>query len=93
MGSKSTSLSLGSCVPRPKQYNMICWEFDHFSGFFVSSWMMFWAHAINVSAGVMQETMDADSRDQTTPQGLGIIFFPFFVLFLCCCQYSFMAGS
>ena len=38
VGSKSTSLSPAFCVRRPKQYDMICWDFFFFSGFFVSSW-------------------------------------------------------
>ena len=32
--SKSTSLSPGFCVHRPRQYNMICWKFDLISGLF-----------------------------------------------------------
>ena len=35
LGSKSTSLSPGFCVRRPRQYDTICWELDLISGFFV----------------------------------------------------------
>ena len=35
LGSKSTSLSAGFCVRRPRQYDTICWELDLISGFFV----------------------------------------------------------
>ena len=47
LGSKPTSLSPGFCVCRPKQYNMICWEFDLLSRFFVSSWLIVWEDGIN----------------------------------------------
>ena len=36
LGSKPTNLSPEFCVCRPMQYDMICWEFHLFSGFFVS---------------------------------------------------------
>ena len=35
LGSKSTFHSPGFCVRSSKQYNMICWELDLISGFFV----------------------------------------------------------
>ena len=34
LGSKSTCLCSGFCVRRPRQYNVISWEFDIFWGFF-----------------------------------------------------------
>ena len=40
LGSKSTSLSPGFCVRRPRQYDTICWKFDLISGFFVFSWLI-----------------------------------------------------
>ena len=33
VGSKSTSLSPGFCVCRPRQYDTICWELNLISGF------------------------------------------------------------
>ena len=36
LGCKSTFLSPGFCVQKPRQYNMISCEFDLFSGFFLS---------------------------------------------------------
>ena len=47
LGSKSTSLSPGFCVSRPRQYHTICWELDLFSGLFVFSWLIVWADGIN----------------------------------------------
>ena len=35
LGSKSTSLSPGFCVHRPRQYDKICWKLNLISGFFV----------------------------------------------------------
>ena len=40
LGCKSTFLSPGFCVQKPRQYNMISCEFDIFSGFFLS-WFIF----------------------------------------------------
>ena len=40
LGSKSTSLSPGFCVRRPRQYDTICWKFDLISGFFDFSWLI-----------------------------------------------------
>ena len=47
LGSKSTSLSPGFCVLRPGEFNVTCWEFDIFSGFFVFCWMFVWADGVN----------------------------------------------
>ena len=44
---KSTSLSTGFCVCRPRQYDTICWKLDLFSGFFVSYWKIVWADGVN----------------------------------------------
>ena len=38
LGSKSTSLSPGLCVRRPRQYDTICCKLDLISGFFVFYW-------------------------------------------------------
>ena len=35
LGFKSTSLSPGFCVHRPRQYDKICWKLNLISGFFV----------------------------------------------------------
>ena len=45
--SKSTCLCSGFSVQRPRQYNMICWLFELFSGFFVSSWLIDWTDGVN----------------------------------------------
>ena len=45
--SKSTSLSPGFCVCRPRQYGKICCKFDLISGFFVFSCLIVWADGIN----------------------------------------------
>ena len=47
LSSKSTSLSPGLCVCRPKPYNTISCESDPFSLFFVSSWVIVWEDGIN----------------------------------------------
>ena len=47
LGSKSTSISPGFCVRRPRQFDMICCEFGLFSVSFVSSWMIVWANGVN----------------------------------------------
>ena len=47
LGSKSTSLRPGFCECRPRQYDMICWELDLFSGFFVTSYKIGWAGGVN----------------------------------------------
>ena len=47
LGSKSTSLWPGLYVGRPCQYNMICWELDPISGFFVFFWLIVCADVIN----------------------------------------------
>ena len=40
LDSKSTSLSRGFCVRRPRQYNTTCWKLDLISGFFVFPWLI-----------------------------------------------------
>ena len=52
-GSKSTSLSFGFCVHRPKQYDMICWELNLISGFFAFAWMIVWPDGINKFGGCL----------------------------------------
>ena len=47
LGSKSTSLRPGLYVGRPFQYNMISWELDPISGFFVFFWLIVCADVIN----------------------------------------------
>ena len=47
LGSKSTFLSPGFCVRRPKQYDTICWELNLISGFFAFFWLVVWADGIN----------------------------------------------
>ena len=47
LGSKSTSLSPGFCVHRPRQYDTICWELNLISGFFAFFWLVVWADGIN----------------------------------------------
>ena len=47
LGSKSTSLSPGFCVCRPRQYDTICWELNLISGFFAFFWLIVWADGIN----------------------------------------------
>ena len=47
LGSKSTSLSPGFCVRRPRQYDTICWELNLISGFFAFFWLIVWADGIN----------------------------------------------
>ena len=37
LGSKSTLLSSGLCVHRPRQYDTICWELNRISRFFAFS--------------------------------------------------------
>ena len=62
LGSKCTYLSRGFCVRKPRQYNAICWELNHVSGFFAFSGKLFGQmESINVT-GVLQEAGDADSR-------------------------------
>ena len=46
-GSKSTSLSLGFCVRRPRKYDMICWELNLMSGFFTFFRLIVWADGID----------------------------------------------
>ena len=67
LGSKSTSLSLEFYVRRPRQNNTICWEFDLFSVFFVSSCLIVWVNGVESMdvAAVLQEAGDADSRTYT----------------------------
>ena len=68
LGSKSTSLSPGFCVRRPRQCNMICWKLNLISGFFVFSGYLFGRmESINV-AGVLQDAGDADSRARIRSQ-------------------------
>ena len=40
LGSKSTSLSPGFCIPGPREHDTICLKFDLFPGSFVSSWLI-----------------------------------------------------
>ena len=47
LASKSTTLSPGLCVGRPRQYDTICWKLDLLSGFFMFSWMILWADEVN----------------------------------------------
>ena len=47
LGCKSTSLSTGFFVHRPKQYNMIFWGLNLISEFFVFSWLIFWVDEIS----------------------------------------------
>ena len=47
LGSKSTFLSPGFCVRRPKQYDTICWELNLISGFFAFFWLVVWVDGIN----------------------------------------------
>ena len=47
LGSKSTSLSPGFSVRRPRQYNTICSELNLISGFFAFFWFIVWADGIN----------------------------------------------
>ena len=47
LSSKSTSLSPGFCVRRPRQYDTICWELNLISGFFAFFWLIVWADGIN----------------------------------------------
>ena len=44
---ESTSLSPGFCVRRPRHCDMICWDLDLISRFFVFSWLIVWADRIN----------------------------------------------
>ena len=68
LGSKSTSLSPGFCVRRPRQYDTICWKLNLISGFFVfSGYLIGRMESINV-AGVLHEAGDADSRAGTRSQ-------------------------
>ena len=68
LGSKSTSLSPGFCVRRPRQYDTICWELNQISGFFAFLWLLVWVDtSINV-AGVFQKAGDADPRALTRSQ-------------------------
>ena len=69
LGSKSTCLSAGFYVRRPRQYDMVCWKFDLISVFFGFSWLIVLSgwKSINV-AGVLQEAGDADSRAHTRSQ-------------------------
>ena len=47
LGSKSTSLSPGFCVRRPRQYDTICWELNLISVFFGFFWLIVLADGIN----------------------------------------------
>ena len=55
LGSKSTSLSTGFCVPRPRQYDAIGWELNLISGFFAFFWLIVWADEINESGWCLAE--------------------------------------
>ena len=68
LGFKSTSLSPGFCVRRPRQYDTICWELNLISGFFTFFWLIVWADGIRSVAGVLQEAEGADSRAHTRSQ-------------------------
>ena len=46
-GSKSTSLSPGFCVRRPRQYDAISWELNLIARFFAFFWLIAWADGIN----------------------------------------------
>ena len=63
LGSKSTSVSPGFCVCRPRQYNAICWKLDLISGFFVFFLVDFFQQI--ESAGLFQKAGDADSKGYT----------------------------
>ena len=47
LGAKSTSLSPGFSVHRPRQYHTICWELNLISGFFGFFWLIVWVDGIN----------------------------------------------
>ena len=47
LGCKSTSLSPGSFVCRPRQFDTICWELNLISGFFAFFWLIVWVNGIN----------------------------------------------
>ena len=47
LGSKSTFLSPGFCVHRPRQYDKICWKLNLISGFFLSFRLFVWEDGIN----------------------------------------------
>ena len=65
LGSKSTSLSLGFCVCRPRQYDTISWELHLFPDFlFLLRWLFGQMDSMDV-AGVLQEAGDTDSRAHT----------------------------
>ena len=68
MRSKSTSLSPGFCVRRPRQSDTICWEFNLISGFFAFFWLIVWSDGINKCGCVLQEAEDAYSMDCTRSQ-------------------------
>ena len=46
-GSKSTSISPGFYLRRPRQYDTICWELNLISGFSAFFWLTIWADGIN----------------------------------------------
>ena len=68
LGSKSTSLSPGFCVCRPRQYDTICWKLDLISGFFVFTGYLIGRMESITAAGVLQDAGDADSRAGTRSQ-------------------------
>ena len=45
--SKSTSLSPGFCLCRPRQYDTVYWELNLISGFFTFFWLIVWSDGIN----------------------------------------------
>ena len=47
LGAKSTSLSPGLRVRRPRQYDTICWGLNLISEFFAFFWLIVWADGIN----------------------------------------------
>ena len=49
LSSKSTSLSPGFCVCKPRQYETICWELNLISRFFAFFWLIVWADGITKS--------------------------------------------
>ena len=83
LGSKSTSLSPGFCVCRPRQYHTICWKLNLISGFFVASGYFFGRmESINL-AGVFQEAGDADSRARTRSEvSVEYLIFPYTSTFI-----------
>ena len=68
LGSKSTSISPGFCVHKPRQYDPICWEWNLMTGFFAFFWVILWVDGIKNVGGVLQEAGDSESRTHTRSQ-------------------------